>query len=147
MLPPATKKSGFPGQAGSMPQVEIIRQAVMREGGGDFDTFMKKLASVLQDPNNKLIQFGNTIFLLKKVDPTTTEVHTLSSEPPEKLIQAFQGLAKALKREGLHKAVSYAPSPAYAKMIKAAGLNVKVGQGAKVLKGKGQPVYTFEVTL
>ena len=40
--------------------LNIIKQSVEKEGGGDFNTFIRKLATVLRDPNNKLAQFGNS---------------------------------------------------------------------------------------
>jgi hypothetical protein len=127
--------------------LNIIKGSFDREGGGDFNTFMKKLATVLRDPNNKLIQFGKTAFLMKRVKPDTVEVHTMSIDNPQGIVQAFQGAAKFLKSQGMKKAVSYADSPAYVKLAKQTGLPVRVGQSAKVMKGQAKPVYTFELDL
>lgn len=153
MLPPAPKKTGFPAPqqkmapGATMSSAEVISQAATREGAGDMNAFFKKLATVLQDPNNKLVQFGNTVFLLKRIPPSTVEVHTFSSEPPERMVEAFKAAAKMLKNQGMSKAVTYADSPAYLKVAKATGLPVKVGQSAKVIKGQGKPVYTFTLDL
>jgi hypothetical protein len=149
MLPPATKKSDFPPAApgATMSGAEVIQQAAAREGAGDMNEFFKKLAQILRDPNNKIIQFGNTVFLMKRIPPSTVELHTFSSEPTEKLVQAFKAAAKMLKDQGIKKAVTYADNPAYVKIAKATGLPVKMGQGAKVIKGQGKPVYTFTLDL
>ena len=56
--------------------LNIIKASVEKEGGGHFDTFLRKLASLLQDPNNKLAHFGNTVFLLRRTQPGLVEVHT-----------------------------------------------------------------------
>ena len=127
--------------------LNIIKQSVEKEGGGDFNTFIRKLATVLRDPNNKLAQFGNSVFLLKRIQPGTVEVHTFSTEPPPQLVQAFQGLAKFLTNQRMQKAITYAENPAYFAIAQQTGLPVKMGQGAKKLKGVDKPVYTFEVTL
>jgi hypothetical protein len=125
----------------------IIQNSFTREGGTDFETFMKKLASLLKDPNNKLIQFGQSAFLLMRKPPDTVEVHTFSTESPQQLVQAFQGLAKFLKQQGIKKAVTYAENPAYANIAKQTGLPVKMGRAAKKIRGQDKPMYTFEVTL
>jgi hypothetical protein len=152
MLPPAPEKSGFAPQQGMAPGAtmsmqDVITQAAQREGAGDINAFWKKLASLMQDPNNKLIQFGDTVFLMKRVAPDTVEVHTFSSEPPQKMIEAFKAGARMLKGQGMKKAVTYADNPGYLKVAKATGLPVKVGQSAKVIKGQGKPVYTFTLDL
>jgi hypothetical protein len=127
--------------------LNIIQSSFTKEGGTDFTTFMRKLATLLKDPNNKLIQFGQSAFLLLRNPPDTVEFHTFSDEPPQKLIQAFQGLAKFLKQQGIKKAVTYAENPAYANIAKQTGLPVKMGKTAKKMQGQDKPMYTFEVTL
>ena len=127
--------------------LNIIKQSVEKEGGGDFNVFMQKLASILQDPNNKLIHLGNTVFLVKRVPPDTAEVHTFSIDSPQNIVPAFQALAKVLKNQGIKKAITYAANPAYARIAKQTGLPVRMGQTKKKVKGIDQSVYTFEVTL
>ena len=126
----------------------VLRQAVQKETPNEnFDTFMKKLAKVVKDPNNKLIQFGNTVFLAMRKPPDRVEIHTFSSDDPSTLVKNFQGLAKLLKNQGIKHIMTYADSPAYLKVAKATGLPVKTGQSTKVIKGVAKPVYTFTVDL
>lgn len=125
----------------------ILQGSFQQEGGTDFGTFMKKLATLLRDPNNKLVQMGNSAFLLLRKEPTTVEVHTFSTSPPNELVQAFQGLAKLLKNQGMRKAITYAENPAYASIAKQTGLPVRVGHTRKTLGGQSKAMYTFEVTL
>ena len=127
--------------------LDIIRKAFEREGGTDFNTFLRKLATVLKDPNNKIIQFGQSVFLMMRKAPDTVEVHTFSTEPPQELVKSFQGLAKFLKSQGMKKAVTYADNPAYSSIAKQTGLPVKIGRTKKKLGGQEKPMYQFEVNL
>lgn len=127
--------------------INIIKQSYTNEGGTDFSTFIKKLATLLKDPNNKLIQFGKTAFLLLRKQPGMVEVHTFSAEPAKDIARSFQGLAKFLKSQNIKKAVTYADNPAYSMIAKQTGLPVKMGQSTKQSQGKSKPVYTFEVEL
>lgn len=147
MNTPTPEKTGNVAPQQSQKLLGIIKESVEREGGGDFGEFMKKLATVVRDPNNKLVMFGNTVFLMKRIKPDTVELHTFSSEPPQNLVAAIQGAAKMLKQQGMKKAVTFGDNPAYVRLAKQTGLPVKVSQGAKVLKGQAKPMYTFELDL
>jgi hypothetical protein len=125
----------------------IIRQSFEREGGTDFNTFLRKLGTLLKDQNNKLIQFGQSVFLMMRKAPDTVEVHTFSVEPPPELVKAFQALAKFLKSQNIKKAVTYADNPAYSSIAKQTGLPVRMGRAKKKFAGQEKPMYTFEVTL
>lgn len=127
--------------------LDIIREAAGRESNLDFDTFIRKLYTVLEDPNNRLVQFGNTVFLMKRVSPDTAEVHTFSSEPPQLLVQRFTDAASFLKTQGMKRAVTYADNPAYLKIAKATGLPVKTSRTTRSTGGQALPAYQFEVTL
>ena len=151
MIPPPNKTNiAAPQQniGGQEQLLNVLRQSVQKEAPDEnFDTFMKKLAKVVKDPNNKLIQFGNTVFLAMRKPPDRAEIHTFSADNPSTLIQNFQGLAKLLKNQGIKQMYTYADSPAYLKVAKATGLPVKTGQSTKVIKGVAKPVYTFTVDL
>ena len=138
--PPSAKKQ--------MGVVDIIRKSFSQHGElGDFNTFMKKLGSLLLDKNNSTVQMGNTVFLLQRTAPDTVEVHTFSSETPQNLIKNYVGIAKFLKNQGIKRAVTYADSPGYVEIAKKTGLPVKVGQAVKTIGGKAKPMYTFELEL
>ena len=128
-----------------MNSLQVIQKAV--GGKVDADKFMRQLATLLRKPEYQLVQFGNTVFLMHKLDPQTVEVHTFSSETPQNLVKNYVGAAKMLKGKGFKKAVTYADSPGYVEIAKKTGLPVKVGQGQKVISGQAKPVYTFELEL
>jgi len=127
--------------------LEIIRESVQRESGMDFNIFGRKLLTALQDPNNKLVQFRNTVFLMKRIDPQTVEIHTFSAEPPKALTRRFVEAVEFLKKQGMKKAVTYADNPAYMQIAKATGLPVRSSQVTKTIGGAAKPMYQFEVDL
>jgi hypothetical protein len=106
---------------------------------------MQKLAGLVKTKQAKLIQIGNTVFLVKPVAPGIAEFHTFTVEPPESLVKRFQAGAKTLKQMGFKKAVSYAESPAFAKLAQSTGLPVKTTQALNPQTKK--PVYRFELDL
>jgi hypothetical protein len=127
--------------------LDIIREAVGRESGMDFDTFSRKLVTALKDPKNKIVQFGDTVFLMRKTADGIVELHTFSSEPPKMLIKRFTDAARFLKKQNIKTAVTYADNPAYLKVAKATGLPVKTSKVTKTIGGQAKPMYQFEVTL
>ena len=115
--------------------------------GTNMDTFMRKLATALRDPNNKMVQIGNSAFLVTLVGDGVVEFHTFSAEQPQKLLKNYLGLAKTLKNQGIKKATTYSDRPEFVDLAKKSGLPVKVGQSQKLMAGQMKPVYTFELDL
>jgi len=142
------EQRGEGGEKKDMSVADIIRKSVMRESPGtDFDKLMRQVATLLKDPKNKLIKIRNTVFLMSLIDPQTVEVHTFSSETPNRLVQNYVGAAKMLKQQGIKKAVTYADQPGYLEVAKKTGLPVKISQTTKVVGGQAKPMYSFELEL
>jgi hypothetical protein len=143
------KKTRGEDEGKSMGVLEII-QASMGDQlpqGTNMDTFMRKLATALRDPNNKMVQIGNSAFLVTLVGDGVVEFHTFSAEQPQKLLKNYLGLAKTLKNQGIKKATTYSDRPEFVDLAKKSGLPVKVGQSQKLMAGQMKPVYTFELDL
>jgi hypothetical protein len=115
--------------------------------GTDMDTFMRKLATALKDPKNKMVQIGNSAFLVTMIGDGVVEFHTFSAEQPQRLLKNYLGLAKVLKNQGVKKATTYSDRPEFVDLAKKSGLPVKVGQSQKLMAGQMKPVYTFELDL
>ena len=132
-----------------MNSFEVIQDALSRavQNPQQVETLTKKLATMIKDPKNKLVQIGNSVFLMMLKDPETVEFHTFSSETPENLIKNYVGAAKLLKSQGVKRAVTYADSPGYLEIAKKTGLPVKISQSTKVIGGVAKPVYLFELEL
>lgn len=132
-----------------MNSFEVIQDALSRavQNPQEVEKLTKKLAVMIKDPKNKLVQIGNSVFLMMLKDPETVEFHTFSAETPENLIKNYVGAAQLLKSQGVKRAITYADSPGYVEIAKKTGLPVKVSQSTKVIGGVAKPVYLFELEL
>lgn len=162
-LSPPQKKSGFPetdvietikktrgeGEDKGMGVLDIIQASMQGQlpEGLSMDTFMRKLATALRDPKNKMIQIGNSAFLVSDKGNGVAEFHTFSAEQPQKLLKNYLGLAKTLKNMGVKKATTYSDRPEFVDLAKKSGLPVRVSQSQKMMGNAMQPVYIFELDL
>lgn len=113
----------------------------------DMDTFLKKLAGWTQKQNNKLLQIGNTVFLLTLVNPQTCQVSYLNADTEPNLVENVKGMVKALKNEGLKKMTAYANDQKYVQVVQKTGLPFKIQQGQGMSATGAVPAYTFELDL
>ena len=143
------KKTRGEGEGKPMGVLEIIQTSMANQlpEGVNMDTFMRKLATALRDPKNKMVQIGNSAFLVSMIGDGVVEFHTFSAEQPQKLLKNYLGLAKVLKNQGVKKATTYSDRPEFVDLAKKSGLPVKVGQSQKMMAGQMKPVYTFELDL
>jgi hypothetical protein len=143
------KKTRGEDESKTMNALQVVQTSMANQlpPGVTMDTFLRKLASALQDPNNKLVQIGNSAFMVTLVGDGVVEFHTFSAEQPQKLLKNYLGLAKLLKNQGIKKATTYSDRPEFVDLAKKSGLPVKVGQSQKMMGKEMKPVYTFELDL
>jgi len=143
------KKTRGEDEGKTMGVLDIIQTSMGNQlpPGVNMDTFMRKLASALKDPKNKMVQIGNSAFLVTLIGDGVVEFHTFSAEQPQKLLKNYLGLAKVLKNQGIKKATTYSDRPEFVDLAKKSGLPVKVGQSQKMMGNAMKPVYTFELDL
>jgi hypothetical protein len=143
------KKTRGEDEGKSMGVLEIIQASMGNQlpPGVTMDTFMRKLASALKNPNNKMVQIGNSAFLVTLIGDGVVEFHTFSVEQPQRLLKNYLGLAKVLKNQGVKKATTYSDRPEFVDLAKKSGLPVKVAQSQKMMGDAMKPVYTFELDL
>ena len=143
------KKTRGEDEGKSMGVLEIVQASMGNQlpPGVTMDTFMRKLASALKDPKNKMVQIGNSAFLVTLIGDGVVEFHTFSAEQPQKLLKNYLGLAKVLKNQGIKKATTYSDRPEFVDLAKKSGLPVKVAQSQKMMGNAMKPVYTFELDL
>lgn len=128
--------------------IEIIRASAQKEQPGtDPEMMVRQIGTLVQRKAVQLLQIANTVFLVRTVGPGLAEFHTFTIEPPEALVERYKAGRNSLKQMGYKKAVSYAQSPAFAKIAEQTGLPVKVTQTQRMIQGKPVPVYQFEVDL
>ena len=143
------KKSRGEDEGKTMNALQVVQTSMANQlpPGVTMDTFLRKLATALQDPNNKLVQIGNSAFMLTLIGDGVVQFHTFSAEQPQKLLKNYLGLAKLLKNQGIKKATTYSDRPEFVDLAKKSGLPVKVGQSQKMMGKEMKPVYTFELDL
>jgi len=143
------KKSRGEDEGKTMNALQVVQTSMANQlpPGVTMDTFLRKLATALQDPNNKLIQIGNSAFMVTLIGDGVVQFHTFSAEQPQKLLKNYLGLAKLLKNQGIKKATTYSDRPEFVDLAKKSGLPVKVGQSQKMMGKEMKPVYTFELDL
>lgn len=110
---------------------EIIYGYFQKEFGSAkrADLMMQKLAGLLQDPGVKLVQFGNTVFLVIFVEPQVAEIHTMSlDEQSSTLASHFVELANFLKNIGVREAYTYSDDPRFAAVAKRTRLPIETEQ-------------------
>jgi len=143
------KKTRGEDESKTMNALQVVQTSMANQlpPGVTMDTFLRKLATALQDPNNKLIQIGNSVFMVTLIGDGVVQFHTFSAEQPQKLLKNYLGLAKLLKNQGIKKATTYSDRPEFVDLAKKSGLPVKVGQSQKMMGKEMKPVYTFELDL
>ncbi len=149
-LPMPQKFSGMAKpKPAMMGPVEIIRQSAGKEmpPGSDVEKVIQQVAALVKKKAIQLLQIGQTVFLLKPLPDGAVEFHTFTVEPPQELVQRYKAGSNSLKQMGFKKAISYADSPAFAKIAQDTGLPVKTSQVARMVNGQMKPSYKFELDL
>jgi hypothetical protein len=128
--------------------IDIIRTSAQKENPGvNADLILKQVAMLVQSKKIKLLQLGNTVFLIYPQPDGVAEIHTFTIEGPQELAQRYKAGANSLKQMGFKKAVSYATSPAFVRIAQQTGLPVQIKQDLQRIGGKARKAYKFEVTL
>lgn len=124
---------------------EIIRTDSARQGL-DPVRVLKGLASDKKNnPQVKTVQIGNTVFLVKQVEPGTVESHIFTSESPQVIAKRYAALVNILKSQGMKRGYTYSDQPGFKKVAEMTGLPVKVTQTTQPMGGTIKPVYKFEL--
>lgn len=128
--------------------IEIIKTSGQRETpGSDPIALVRQVDFLVQKGVVKLLQLGNTVFVIYPQPNGTAEFHTFTIEDPQTLVQRYKVAARSLKQMGFKKAVSFASSPAFVKMAKATGLPVKISHDVQKYGNKARQAYKFEIDL
>lgn len=140
--------------------VDILRDGLMEQIGDPqaVQQLMGQLDQLAQAGLTRLVQIGNTVFLVNQYDSNrqmlpqgTAEVHMFTDEPLEALAQRFAAVANTLKQMGYQRAISYATEPGMTRVLQGAAQQAKVQlqvrQDVQNIGGEMTPVYRIEVTL
>jgi hypothetical protein len=155
--PKAAEPSGpkhEPAAPGSITQkrmhiIDIIKQSLQKEmPGTNPDKGLEAIGKMVQKHEAAIIQLGNTVFLLKHLQPYTVELHTMSTEPPAKIVERWRTfLTKTGPEMGVKKVVSFSTTPAINKLVEQIGLPVKTTQSQQMMGKKMVPAYKYEIEI
>lgn len=152
-------------QQGAAPEkprgsVDILRDGLMEQIGDaqQVQQTMAQLDRLAQAGLTRLVQIGNTVFLVNQYDSNrqmlpqgTAEVHLFTDEPLEVLGQRFAAVANTLRQLGYKQIVSFSPEPGITRVLQQASgpakAQVQVRQDVQNMGGEMTPVYRIEVTL
>ena len=109
--------------------------------------FTVALQRYMQSGPHKLLQIGNTVFLMTAVAPGTIEFVTFSKEPLQALVKRYKTAADIVRKMGVRKVFAYSKEPGMQRIAQNIGMPVKIGQGQRMMGNQMMPVYTFEIDL
>jgi hypothetical protein len=133
------------GESAKKTPEQIIRNDIAKQGG-DVEKMLKKLTVMLQDKAKvKLVQFGNTVFLVRQVEPGVVESHIFTEDSPARIGDNYKKLVMALKKEGMKKGYTYSDNPGFRRVAEMTGLPIKITQTTKQVGGQMKPVYLYEM--
>ena len=125
--------------------IDIIQQSMRQQGFQDADIqkALSGVASLVKRPGAKLVNFGNSIFLVIVKAPGEVEIHTFSAETPQQLAKNYVQLSKYLKNIGVKKVKTYSDDVRFKEIAKMTGLPIKVNQTAKMFGKEMKPSYEY----
>jgi hypothetical protein len=133
--------------------VDIIKQylTTSKVDPKTIDTFIKQVAALTKSGMSKLVQIGETVFLVnlydknvKKLPTGTAEVFSFSLDP-QKTPERIKVLSPSLKSFGINKAIFEVDDPNDIKMLKAQGVPFQVSQTMSYNGQQMVPVYKIEM--
>ena len=127
--------------------LSIIRDTLMTEtkDANQTQKLIGGLGLLLKKPGNKLVQFGNSVFLVSVKAPGEVEFHTFSKESTNNLVQNYVKLAEYLKKIGVKKIKTYSDNPGFQRIAQSTGLPVKVNQTTRQQGGEMRPMYEYSL--
>ena len=157
LKPPEAKpvKVGQPTEpAVRMSSFEVLRSVLGEElERGEMQQFMNALTLNMKKGVTKLIQLGNTVFIVnfitkdgKLMPPQTVEFYPISAEP-EQLVNRLMVFPNTLKELGFKGAITYLDDPEELQQLQAAGVNMTVKQEMVFDGAEMSPMYRIEIRL
>lgn len=136
-----------PNQQQVNPLPVILASAKKENPGLDQKKFVAQLAKLLKNPANKLLQVGNSVFLLFIKKPGVIEFHTFSTASPQELVQDAHQAIGAVKKAGAKHLYTFTSDPRLVKLVQSTGLPWKVSQSQQVIGNHASPAYRLDLDL
>jgi hypothetical protein len=141
------KKTGKQAENVKLDMIQIIEASVRKEMPNVDPKRAIVGVSMVTKKGGKLVQIGNTVFLVMPQPDGSAEFHTFTVEPVDTLIKRYRSGMNTAKQMGFKKLISYTNKPEFLKIAKDTGLPVKISQSQQMVNKQMVPAYKFEVDL
>jgi hypothetical protein len=103
---------------------EIIKaDAVKRKV--DPDKALQTISALVKDKSAVLMQENNSVLLVRKINPTSAEIHLFTQDNPRTLAKAVIGFVRKGKELGIKTVYGKADNKGIVELMKRVGLNVQ----------------------
>ena len=103
---------------------EIIKaDAVKRKV--DPDKAMQTIGALVKDKSAVLMQENNSVLLVRKINPTSAEIHLFTQDNPRTLAKAVIGFVRKGKELGIKTVYGKADNKGIVELMKRVGLNIQ----------------------
>jgi hypothetical protein len=103
---------------------EIIKADAVRRKV-DPDKAMQTIGALIKDKSAVLMQENDSVLLVRKINPTSAEIHLFTQDNPRTLAKAVIGFVKKGKELGIKTVYGKADNKGIIELMKRIGLNVQ----------------------
>jgi hypothetical protein len=103
---------------------EIIKADAVRRKV-DPDKAMQTISALVKDKSAVLMQENDSVLLVRKINPTSAEIHLFTQDNPRTLAKAVIGFVKKGKELGIKTVYGKADNKGIVELMKRVGLNVQ----------------------
>ena len=129
----------------TMSSSEVIKNYVQKQGG-NANSVLQNIAKQAQAQVIKIVQLGNSVFILKPTSQQQAEFYILSDEP-NKLASRLKSFFTTAKQLGFNRLSTLSSNPDAARVAKESGASVKQSMSQMMQKGRMVPAMRFDVDL
>jgi len=151
--PPVKKSAAKQPQSESM---KIISTALEADGNTPqmVQEFLGSLAALIKGGQARLVQIGQTVFMLSKFDNAgkplpnaTVNISPFSAEELPEVVERIKVLPNTLKEMGIKKFMMMAENPDQIQAIQMSGIKGQQKQSMTISNDQAVPALIFEGTL
>jgi hypothetical protein len=103
---------------------EIIKADAVRRKV-DPDKAMQTISALVKDKSAVLMQENDSVLLVRKINPTSAEIHLFTQDNPRTLAKAVIGFVRKGKELGIKTVYGKADNKGIVELMKRVGLNVQ----------------------
>jgi hypothetical protein len=103
---------------------EIIKADAVRRKV-DPDKAMQTISALVKDKSAVLMQENDSVLLVRKINPTSAEIHLFTQDNPRTLAKAVIGFVRKGKALGIKTVYGKADNKGIVDLMKRVGLNVQ----------------------